>query len=274
VLFDPRGFAQIRNITLVMGGLAWSLLVILPLLEPGSQLAHSHGHAAHPEITPAGMPHDGWQLAAANWLLMLVAMMAPVLAPAIYHIRVSSLSRRRTRSTLLFVAGYAGVWIAAGAVLLSLVDFPRAIGLPPYMAAAALLAFALVWQFSPFKQTCLNRCHEQPSLDAFGRGADRDVLRYGVMHGTWCAGSCWAWMTLPMLLPQGHLPAMGLAALLIYCERLDRPQPQRWQLRGFGRAMRLVVGRSQMWLHADRRIAVHQAVLAPRTSRSGNCQRP
>jgi hypothetical protein len=52
-------------------------------------------------------------------------------------------------------------------------------------------------------------------------------------------------MTLPLLLPHGHLPAMGLAALLIYCERLDGPQPQRWQLRGLGRATRLIVARSQ-----------------------------
>ena len=74
----------------------------------------------------------------------------------------------------------------------------------PYFLVAAVFFIGLAWQCSPAKQVCLNRCHALRELAAFGRAADTDALIFGATQGVWCAGSCWAWMLLPLLLPGGR----------------------------------------------------------------------
>ena len=64
-------------------------------------------------------------------------------------------------------------------------------------------------EVSPIKQRCLNRCHADPEISAFGVAADIDALRFGTMHGIWCAGSCWALMLCPMLAHVGANPRDG-----------------------------------------------------------------
>jgi len=79
-------------------------------------------------------------------------------------------------------------------------------------------------------------------------------LRFGVVHGVWCVGSCWALMLLPLLIgPHGpakaghymplHVAAMLLVSLWIAAERLDRPMPRAWRVRAPERAVRLVCAR-------------------------------
>src|SRR5262249_8142641 len=97
--------------------------------------------------------------------------------------------------------------------------------------AVGLIAF--VWQASPIKQRCLNRCHSHRPLSAFGVAADRDALLMGLDHGRFCVGSCWAIMLFPMLLPEGHVAAIAAGTLLVFCERLDPARPPAWRLRGF-----------------------------------------
>jgi predicted metal-binding membrane protein len=186
-----------------------------------------------------------------DWLLMLAAMMAPVLIQPIQFVRGSTLARRRTRSTLLFLAGYTAVWMFAGTLLLWLARSLGSSGFPPYARVGAILLIALIWQCSPAKQACLNRCHALWALAAFGRAADTDALALGVTQGVWCAGSCWAWMLLPLLLASGHMVAMAAAALLIFCERLDDPAPVSWRWRGLGRARRIVAGRMRIRMGAN-----------------------
>lgn len=191
-----------------------------------------------------------------KWLLMLVAMMAPVLIPPIWFVRGSSLARRRTRSTLLFVAGYTTVWMCAGFVMLS-ISAALVSGFPPYGLIAAVFLVALVWQCSPVKQLCLNRCHTVYELAAFGRAADTDALIFGATHGAWCTGSCWAWMLFPLFVPSVHILAMVVTAVLIFCERLDDPAPLSWRLRGLGRARRIIAGQVRIACRRTWRTDVH-----------------
>ena len=109
-------------------------------------------------------------------------------------------------------------------------------------APLVLLVLSLfLYEVSPFKQRCLNRGHAHPELAAFGRAADVDALRFGWSHGAWCVGSCWALMLLPLLFARGHLPAMAMVTLWIVAERLERPQPPRWRLRGPSKAIRIIL---------------------------------
>jgi len=169
-----------------------------------------------------------------SWLLMLPAMMAPVIIPSVRHVRSHSLARRRTRAVALFLMGYVCMWTLAGAAVLPLLYSGH-----PYLPLLVALA-AASWHVSPLKQWCLNRCHAHPPLAAFGLAADLDASRFGLIHGVWCVGSCWAPMLLPMLLPGQHYLAMACSSLWVFAERMEVPASPAWRIRAPRRALRLV----------------------------------
>ena len=237
-----RERAQVRGPVLFVSAAAWILL----LFEPSGMPGHAHHSPAMAEAkAPLGL--------ALGWGLMLAAMMGPLLIAPIRHVRDRSFARRRARAIALFAIGYTAVWMAAGAVLLamSLAIRQAAPESPVRLALAAVIA--MVWQFSPVRQRCLNRGHAHPQLPAFGRAADIGALRFGLTHGVWCAGSCWALMLLPLLISRGHLIAMAAVTLWLLGERLERPLPPRWRLQVPRRAARLVVTQARMRLqHSER----------------------
>ena len=165
---------------------------------------------------------------AAGWLAMLLAMMPPLLARPVAHVWARSPAVGRARSAGLFVLGYASVWMAAGVlVLLFAVALHGLAGGPGWMPLLLAAGIALLWQASPWKQACLGRCRGRPLLAPSGLAADRDALRFGLGHGFWCAGACWAMMAVPLVAGRAHLPAMALVALLLFAERRARPRPGR-----------------------------------------------
>ena len=248
--YDAREFARVRNPVLLISAVTWILL----LVESGSMVMFAHG----PATSSGAMPLSAsWQMLmtmnppaslAAGWVLMLVAMMSPVLIPPVRHLRLRSFTHRRTRSIVLFVVGYAAIWMAAGIMLTALVMGARLVAPSASVAVAMVTIVALVWQFSPIKQRCLNRCHFHPELAAFGIAADLDALRFGLAHGVWCVGSCWALMLLPLVVSGGHLAVMAGVSLWLAAERLERPMPPRWEWRGPTKAARILVAQAQMRL--------------------------
>jgi len=184
-------------------------------------------------------PHAMHQSRMAASVLMFAAMMAPLMASSLRHVREQSLARRRLRAMGSFAIGYALVWIAAGMAL-----GEAALRIP----AAAAIVLVAAWQCSPAKQRCLNRCHAHPPLAAFGIAADFDALRFGLTHALWCAGSCSALMLLPMLWPPAHLAAMAAVTLWLAGERLSAPQPPQWTLRGPAKTARLIAAQASLWM--------------------------
>jgi predicted metal-binding membrane protein len=219
--YDAQDHARLRIGVLLASAAAWAAMVATPDMS-------CHGS-------------ESLASAASGWMVMMVAMMAPMTLRALYHIRISSFADRRWRSSALFLTGYGLVWMVAGGVLKAVESAARQLAPHAYGPAVAVGLIACIWQASPIKQRCLNRCHSHRSLAAFGGAADWDALLMGLDHGFWCAGSCWALMLFPMLLPQGHLVAMAAVTVLMVCERLDPPSPSAWRLRGFRTAWR--------WLH-------------------------
>lgn len=184
----------------------------------------------------------------AAWALMIVAMMAPLIVAPLRHVRDRSFARRRTRAALLFAAGYFAGWLIAGTALQVLALVMRSVVLDPVLALALAACIAIAWQISPAKQWCLNRCHRQPELAAFGAAADRDALAFGVSHGAACVGACWALMLLPLATTRFHLAGMIAVALFVFAERLEDPAPPAWRWRGAGKAARIMVAQVQIWL--------------------------
>jgi predicted metal-binding membrane protein len=183
-----------------------------------------------------------------DWGLMVAAMMVPMLTRPIGHVRARTLPHRRGRATLMFAAGYCLVWLACGVPIMAVVLALSTIGLPPLGTAAVAAAIAAVWQCSPAKQVCLNRCHSQPPLAVHGMRADLDVFRYGAMQGLWCCGTCWAAMLIPLTVQGLHLLAMAATSAFVAAERMDAPRPPAWSPRWPSAIFRLVWFRlRQVW---------------------------
>src|SRR5919199_2263016 len=262
---STRERARVNIPILLISAITWMML----LLNHGSivTLAHcpvNHGSMmtlAHCPVTDSGASPVSFQMLlemnpisslTAGWALMLVAMMSPTLITPIHHIRERSFKRRRARSVTLFVVSYAAIWMTAGGVLIAVMLMLNLLAPQSYLPAVGVGIIAVVWQCSPIKQRCLNRGHNHRELAAFGIAADLDALRFGMRHGVWCVGSCWALMLLPLLLPQGHFAAMAVVTYVMTSERLEQPRPPRWRLRFPGKLMRIVVAQTRIRLQSMR----------------------
>jgi predicted metal-binding membrane protein len=178
-----------------------------------------------------------------EWGLMIAAMMLPMLTGPVGHIRARSLPRRRWQAVAIFMAGYCTIWLLCGVPIMMAMLAVRAIEPVAAFTTALVIAIAVVWQCSPAKQFCLNRCHSQPPLAAYGIRADIDALKYGVTQGIWCCGTCWAVMFIPLTTPGHHLIAMAAASAFLTAERLERPQRPGWSIRWPATIFRL------LWFH-------------------------
>ena len=228
MISNRREFAQAQLGVFGASFAAWLAIAASSHWLGGYLPAFLCGSAQAPWLTA------GWALSASlSWLLMIVSMMGPMTLPAIVHIRISVFARRRLRATSLFFVGFAALWLVPGLAMKTLETTLQAGSTADAYGPATVAALiACIWQCSPFKQRCLNRCHTHRPLQAFGVRADLDALRLGLEHGLWCVGTCWALMLLTVLLPQWHPAIMPVVAALTFCERLDPPKSPAWQIRG------------------------------------------
>jgi predicted metal-binding membrane protein len=166
----------------------------------------------------------------ADWALMLLAMMPPILAVPLMHVWRSSLPRRRVRALCHFIVGYSSVWMAAGPILASLALLLQLLAGGGIWAFTGTLLLATVWSASPWQRAALNRSHRLRRIGLFGWAADRECLAFGVIHAAWCIACCWAWMLTALAAGRWHIPAMMLAAAVMLSERLAAPERPRWRL--------------------------------------------
>jgi predicted metal-binding membrane protein len=139
----------------------------------------------------------------AMWAVMMAAMMLPTVAPMVLaHIAIA---RRRGGGyfpTIVFVVGYLAVWFASGVppyfayVWLSRLAAEAAQSRWLPVLAGSILVFAGTYQFTGWKQLCLDKCQSPFAfiLTHDFDGGVRSALRAGVWHGVFCLGCCWALM--------------------------------------------------------------------------------
>lgn len=214
----------------------WALIAALALAQPLPTLCLSIRTIGEGTLTRLALALEvtGPAVLSLTWLAMLLAMMPPLLASPLLHVWHRSLRRRRVQAIALFFFGYMLAWFAAGMLLilgaLLLDSIAEQLNLPAFALAALV---ALIWQVSPLKQDSLNRCHGRPPLAAFGYPADADALRYGLSHGLWCVGTCWALMLLPLTVSGlAHWLVMVAAIYVLIVERVRAPVPSRWGAAG------------------------------------------
>ena len=184
--------------------------------------------------------------------LMIAAMMLPLIIAPLRHVRDRSFARQRARATILFTAGYVVVWMIVAVVLQLIAVAARWAAPTPLLCFGLAVITAILWQVSPTKQWCLNRCHRRPHLAAFGAAADRDAFDFGLTNGASCAGSCWALMLLTLLISQGQILGMIAVTLFVFAERLESAARLKWGWRGPGRALQIIVAQVRMRLTTAR----------------------
>lgn len=152
----------------------------------------------------------------AGWTLMTVAMMLPTSLPlvALFHALVRQ-RPDRARLVLLLIVGYLSTWTLFGVVVhIGDRGVHGAVEQSPWLEAnawilvTATLALAGVYQFTPLKYRCLDKCRSPLSFIMEhwrGRHDQAQAFRLGVDHGIFCIGCCWSLMLLMFAVGVGNV---------------------------------------------------------------------
>lgn len=197
------------------------VLLLSAALPSGAASAHVHHHGASPKVASGvGQLLDEW----GGWMLMVLAMMLPVVAPDAQRVAMRSLWHRRHRAITCFLAGYLAVWAVLGACFVVVAVVAARVYEGPGVAAAALVA-AAAWQVSRPRRRVMRRCGSLRPSAIRGWQADRGCAISGSLVGLRCAFTCGPVM-LAMAVGHSLLLMAGLTALLL-SERARGPNPDR-----------------------------------------------
>ena len=164
------------------------------------------------------------------WVVMMVAMMLPVLAPALWRYRQSfSPTDWRSRDWLTTIAGggYFVVWTVVGVVVYSVgsllattaMDRPDVARLVPTATGVVVIGAGLL-QLSAWKARRLAACREHPEHSPPHAEDARSAWRHGVRLGRHCGLACANLMAIALVLGVMDVRPMAIVAAAITIERL------------------------------------------------------
>jgi predicted metal-binding membrane protein len=161
---------------------------------------------------------------------MITAMMLPTTLPLLEAVR--RLTRRRSDRRVLLglvIAGYVVAWgmfgiVAHGfdGILRALVPGSEWLSTNGWVLGVIVFAIAGLFQFSPLKYRCLDKCRAPLSFVMRrwnGQNAARQAFLLGLGHGAYCVGCCWALMLLMFVLGTGSVGWMLLLAGVMAAEK-------------------------------------------------------
>lgn len=183
---------------------------------------------------PPARPWDAGETVglALMWIVMMIAMMIPSVAPVI--LLFAGVSRRRRAQGVpatpvsVFTLGYLLAWTGY-AVLAALAQsaLHSAALLSPAMASrnpalgGAILMLAGLYQWLPVKGACLSHCRSP--LGFFStewREGVSGALQMGLRHGSYCVGCCWALMALLFVAGVMNLVWVAVIAGFVLAEKV------------------------------------------------------
>ena len=143
------------------------------------------------------------------WWTMMIAMMLPSASPMILLytalIRRTKKTKSIIRQVISFISGYLLAWAAFSlfaAALQSQLELrdwmsPMMMEATNIYLAAGILIAAGVYQLTPLKTVCLEKCRPPASFLANYKNTwVNSPLRIGLVHGFYCVGCCWFLMGL------------------------------------------------------------------------------
>ena len=166
----------------------------------------------------------------AGWTLMTVAMMLPTSLPLIaLFYGMTAQRQNRLQLLLLLLVGYLGLWTLFGVVVhlgdFVLHDFVERLAWLEgnhWLIGAGTLVLAGVYQFTPLKYQCLDKCRSPMSFIAEhwrGRRERAQAVLLGVHHSLFCIGCCWALMLLMFAVGTGSIAWMLVLGAVMAIEK-------------------------------------------------------
>jgi predicted metal-binding membrane protein len=165
------------------------------------------------------------------WWVMMIAMMLPSASPTVLlFARIHHKQRERGEAYVpasVFILGYLAVWggfsliATAGQWALESIGLlnPMMVSTVPWLGGGLLIVAGL-WQFSPWKQACLNHCRSPLSfLMTRWRQGWKGAFVMGLDHGAFCLGCCWFLMALLFFGGIMNLWWIGGLALYVLLEK-------------------------------------------------------
>lgn len=165
-----------------------------------------------------------------GWTLMVFAMMLPTRLPLIALFQTMTRDRPDHKLlVILLITGYIGAWAWFG-VVVHLADFAlhqvseQSVWLTTnaWVFGAGVLIVAGVYQFTPLKYHCLDKCRSPFSFIMghwTGKNERTQALRLGLHHGVFCIGCCWSLMLLMFAVGSGSIGWMLTLGALMAVEK-------------------------------------------------------
>jgi predicted metal-binding membrane protein len=211
----------------LIAALSWLALWLLDGSAQGFSHHHHHHHdmGGHGASSALVLP-----LFVGGWTLMTVAMMLPTSIPVVTTFHTIA-GQRVDRSLLvtLVVIGYLVAWALFGVLIyLGNLLLQWLVSTSPWLqervwaGSPALLLLAGLFQFTPLKYRCLDKCRSPLSfvIEHWQGRHDRwQAFRLGVDHGIFCVGCCWALMLLMFAVGVGSLLWMMVLAVVMAIEK-------------------------------------------------------
>ncbi len=173
----------------------------------------------------------GATLFLAIWVIMMIAMMFPTVAPMILVFarvqRDQGSFGRAFGLTCVFVGAYLLIWTLFGELsyLGALAASGLAQQIPWIMMNAArigggILVLAGLYQLTPLKRVCLAKCRTpQDFILHSWREGYPGSFRMGLEHGIYCLGGNWLLFVLLFPLGMMNIAALVLLTALIFAEK-------------------------------------------------------
>jgi predicted metal-binding membrane protein len=213
-------------VLVTVAALGWTLAGVGMSMTSGSGMAMTEAIGSAVMAPMPWSPSHG-ALVFLMWWVMMAAMMLPSAAPLV--LLATALHRRRSRDGRpdlmagVLTAGYLAVW-GAFSLAATLAQWgleaagglasPGAMVAGPAVAGGILLAAGL-YQLTPLKQACLQRCRSPVAfLTAHWRPGATGAFRMGLAHGAYCLDCCWFLMTL--LFVGGVMNPFWIGAIALY----------------------------------------------------------
>lgn len=208
----------------VLIGLAWVVLWLWGQSPYGRFLNHG-------EMGLVRLDDGGHLLTfAAGWTLMIAAMMLPTSLPLIAAFRTLVRQRHNHKWLLvLLVASYLGIWSLFGLMahigdwgLHQVVEGSPWLLSHLWLLGVTPLLLAGLYQFTPLKYYCLDKCRSPLSFIAshwHGNHLTAETFWMGVHYGLYCLGCCWSLMLLMFAVGVGNFGWMLALGAVMFIEK-------------------------------------------------------
>ena len=190
-------------------GMNMSAIQMTPGLGQSQMSMPNMGAMKNMAATPAVWSFNYSVLMFFMWWTMMIAMMLPSASPMILLytalIRRTKKTKSIIRQVISFICGYLLAWAAFSlfaAALQSQLELrdwmsPMMMEATNIYLAAGILIAAGVYQLTPLKTVCLEKCRQPASFLANYKNTwVNSPLRIGLVHGFYCVGCCWFLMGL------------------------------------------------------------------------------